>query len=115
MLLIAALGLLCVFTFSQVLAALASVLAVYLLARTLSAMRLMSQFDPFSSTGPGAEGSVLELLGHLLPRLDQFTRSEWLLAPAADWSTLPPLLAQTGAFGLLLVAAALFDLYRKNF
>jgi len=50
----------------------------------------------------------------LLPHLDSFTRTEWLLYHTGSLAALAPIAAQTAIFVSLMAAAALFDLYRKN-
>jgi hypothetical protein len=46
--------------------------------------------------------------------LDRFTPSEWLIYHGATVVDLLPILAQTVIYLVLLIGAALFDLYRKN-
>jgi hypothetical protein len=58
--------------------------------------------------------SVLDMIASLLPRLDQFTRTEWLVYHTPVWPMLSMLLAQSAIFLALLVGVSLFDLYRKN-
>jgi len=112
---VAALCLLCVVTFSQVMAALSAALAFYLLARSIAAMQLMGQSSPSENTlSRQAVNFTVDALATLLPRLDEFTCSEWLAYGNASWTVLPPIAAQSLIYLLLLGAAALFDLYRKN-
>ena len=112
---VAAFSLLCVLTFSQVMAALSAVIAFYLLARSLTALQLIGN-SPFApdTLSQRVISFVVETIGLFLPHLDQFTRTEWLTYDVGDWNALGPLLIQTGIFLLLITSAAVFDLYRKN-
>lgn len=112
---VAAFSLLCVFTLSQVMAALSAVMGFYLLARSITALQLIGQ----SAAGDGSLsqrviGFTIDAVATLLPRLDAFTRTDWLVYHSGSWTTLAPLLGQTAIYLALLAGAALFDLYRKN-
>jgi len=50
----------------------------------------------------------------LLPRLDEFTQTSWLIDGGAP-SALGGVFVQTAIYVALLLAAAMFDFYRKNF
>ncbi|MGH8677659.1 MAG: ABC transporter permease [Burkholderiales bacterium] len=114
--LVAAAALFCMTTFTQLLPAASFVLAFYLLARSITAIQLMSA-STLLSPSPVTEFSVslADLLALVLPRLDAFTQTAWLI----DASALPLSWAfaavQTAIYVALLLAAAMFDLHRKNF
>jgi len=112
---VAAFSLLCVLTFNQIMAALSATLAFYLLARSITALQLIGQ-GPLSENTLSQQviNLVINAIAALLPHLDGFTRSEWLVYHSGNWAALFPLLAQTGVYLVLLAGAALFDLYRKN-
>lgn len=112
---VAAFSLLCVLTFNQIMAALSATLAFYLLARSITALQLIGQ-GPLSENTLSQQviNFVIDAIATLLPHLDGFTRTEWLVYHTGNWAALPPLLAQTGVYLALLAGAALFDLYRKN-
>jgi hypothetical protein len=57
---------------------------------------------------------ALAAIAFLLPRMDQFTRTEWLLYSTATASELLALAAQSAIYFGLLLAAALFDFHRRN-
>jgi hypothetical protein len=117
LLLICALSLFGVVTFHQVLPAASFVLGFYLLARSTDALRLMSGSALLGEIG-AARGTfkfIAETLALVLPSLDTFTRSDWLLDTAAGWPQLLSLSAACAVYTTLLTSAALFDLYRKNF
>lgn len=102
---VAAFSLLCVLTLGQVTPALAATLAFYVLARAIGSLQAMAQ-----DAAPLAR-LTMDALAALLPHLDRFTRSEWLVYGGAQ---VAPLLAQTAIYVGLLGAAALFDFYRKE-
>lgn len=112
---VAAFSLFCTLTLNQVLPALAASLSFYLLARIVGTLQLLGH------GGHGATqralGAGVDALALLLPRLDGFTRSDWLVYPADGaglCALLLPIVAQTALYVTLLASAALFDLYRKN-
>lgn len=100
---------------AQLVPAIAAVAGLYLLARSMAAIQAIAN-------QPAAEGSLahdlarwgVDAVAFLLPRLDAVTRTEWLLygppAPAAYLSALAGLVIYIA----LLVAAGLFDFYRRN-
>ena len=112
---VAAFSLLCVLTFSQVMLALSAAMGFYLLARSVTVLQQIGQsrFAPEALSQDVING-VMKGIGYLLPRLDEFTRTEWLVYHTGGWSVLGPLLGQAGIYLGLLTAAALFDLYRRN-
>ncbi|HEB81225.1 MAG TPA: ABC transporter permease [Gammaproteobacteria bacterium] len=117
LLLVVALALVMLFSFSQVPAALAAVFVFYGAARIVGTIFLISQ-SPIIAHDSAAQkfmDGFIELLTWLLPDLHRFTRSEWLAYNTADWSALLPLLGQTLVYLCLLAFIALFDFYRKNF
>ncbi len=110
-------SLLCVLTLSQITAAVSAVAAFYLLSRGIAALQLMSRgplVDPHSLAN-AVMARVIDALACLLPALHRFTSSEWLAYPGVSMAVLAPILAQTVIYSLLLFAAGLFDLHRRNF
>ena len=113
--LIAAFSLLCVLTFNQVMTALSASMAFYLTARSISAFQMIGQGTGIEhSMSQGVIAMVVNALSALLPHLDQFTRTDWLVYQTGNWHDFPAILLQSGIFFALITAAALFDLYRKN-
>jgi ABC-type transport system involved in multi-copper enzyme maturation permease subunit len=111
--LVAAMGLFFSAAVTQVVPAIAATAGLYLLARSVSAIQAIA-------SGPLAQGhesplrGIVDALALLLPRLDQATRTEWLvygLPPAGE-----PLAALAGLaiYFALLAAAGLFDFSRRN-
>jgi hypothetical protein len=112
---VAAFSLLCVLTLTQVLPALAAAAAFYLLARVAGTLQLLGH-GPGGSHGPGQQwlNGAVDALALLLPHLDQFTRSDWLVYHGGTAAELGAIALQTALALAALVSAALFDLYRKN-
>jgi len=112
---VAAFSLLCMLTLNQVLPAMAAACAFYLLARLIATLQLLGHSQAGAQAASqrvlnfGLDGIAL-----LLPHLDGFTRTEWLLYRTGTAADLAAILVQTAVFVGLMTAAALFDLYRKN-
>jgi ABC-type transport system involved in multi-copper enzyme maturation permease subunit len=113
--LIAAFSLLCVLTFNQVMTALSAVMAFYLAARSVAAFQLIGQGSAADhSLSQGVINFVINVVAAILPRFDEFTRTDWLVYHTGSWMNLPGILMQSAIFFALVTGAALFDLYRKN-
>ena len=114
--LMAALSLFCIVTFTQLMPAASFVFGFYLLARTLTAIRLMSDTPLFGGGTLTHQVAtwLIDLLALVLPALDRYTQSIWLSDHAAAWPVLAALALQTLLYIVLLVAAAMFDFYRRN-
>lgn len=117
LLIIAALSVFCITTFTQLLPAAAFVTAFYLLARSITAIQLMSGSSLLGVDELGQKVSLLlaDVLAIALPRLDAFTQTAWLVNDAGAPVALFGVALQTVVYVGLLLAAAMFDLYRKNF
>ena len=116
LLIISALSILCLFTFTHVTLALSAVMAFYAVARSIAAIQLMASgplIDDTELSQQLIEGFV-NALAFALPELHRFTPSSWLIHYDGAWSQLVPLAGQTAIYVVLLSAAALFDLHRKN-
>jgi ABC-type transport system involved in multi-copper enzyme maturation permease subunit len=115
LLILIVLSLLCLFTFGNVTVAYVLVLAFYLLARSMEAIRLVSM-SPILDTHTLSQefmNALVSAIAFVVPELHRFARSEWLIH-GADWGALPAIGLQTLIYATLLGAAALFDLYRKE-
>lgn len=113
---IVALGLLFIFTFRQVTQAFSGVMAFYLLARSMQTIQLISD-SPVIQAGTFSQqfiGAILDLIALLLPRLDLFARTEWLLYNGFDYTALLQNLGQVAVYIVLLSLCSLFDLYRME-
>ena len=114
--LVVALSLFCIITFNQLIPAAAVVFGFYLLARTITAIQLIS--EPWAlaepTIGQHLVALAVDMVALLIPPLDQYTQTAWLVDHAAAWSTLPAQAGQAGLYVLLLAGAAMFDFYRRN-
>ncbi len=112
----AALSLFCIITFTHLIPAASFVLGFYLLARALTAIRLMSDTPVAGANTPSHHviSGLVDTLALVLPALDRYTQSTWLTDGVASWPAFAALAAQTLLFTVLLAAAAMFDFYRKN-
>lgn len=115
--LVVALGLVMLFTFNQIPAALTGVFVFYAGARMATSIYLMSKYPIISHTTISQQfmDGFVEILTWLLPDLHRFTQTEWLAYNTGDWGLLLPIMSQTSIYLVLLSAVALFDFYRKNF
>jgi len=114
--LVAALTLFCVITFAQLMPAISFVIAFYLLARSISAVRLLSTSQLLAPNDwtNRAIARLVDALGWLLPGLDRFTSTGWLVDHTGTLVVLGVNALQTLVYGGLLLGAGLFDLYRRN-
>ena len=111
-----ALSLFCIVTFTQLMPAASFVFGFYVLARALTAIRLIS--DTPLVGGDTLSHRVISLLvdalALLLPALDRFAQSAWLVDSAASWQVLGANAVQALLYIVLLGAAAMSDFYRRN-
>ena len=117
LLIVCAASLVFAFSFSQVTAAIGAFGGFYLLSRSIAAMQLMAA-SPLHNEQSLSSQVIRQLvngLAYLLPDLDRFTRSDWLVYTESAGQQLALLSAQTIIYLVLLSAVALFDLHRKNF
>ena len=113
--LVAAAALFFSMTLAQPVPAMAATLALYLLARTIDAIQAIAA-GPLAEASLAAQAQrlVVEGIALMLPRLDAVTRSEWLLYGAPPPGDFFAALAGLGLYGVLLVAAGLFDFQRRT-
>ena len=113
---VSAAAMFCITAFSQLLPAAGFVLGFYLLARSVAAIQLMSHSTLSAPGGEtGIASTLADTLALVLPRLDTFAQSAWLVGAPAVPVSAASLLLQTLVFVTLLLAAAIFDLRRRNF
>jgi ABC-type transport system involved in multi-copper enzyme maturation permease subunit len=117
LLLITAASLFFVLALQHAVGAMAALMGFYFLARTMAALQLMgaTSLAEAGSMGRQLTNGLLNGLALLLPRLDLFTQTAWLVNATGGMGDLPAVVSQTLIYASLLIAAALFDLYRKNF
>jgi ABC-type transport system involved in multi-copper enzyme maturation permease subunit len=107
----------CAVTFSQLMPAMSVVMAFYLFARALAAMRLIGA-NPIAGAHELSHRVMtwlVEALALVVPALDEWTRTAWLVDGAAAWSAVPGIAAHGALFVTAVGAAAVFDMHRKNF
>lgn len=105
------------FAFGQVTMAISATLLFYLLGRSIAAIQLMAH-GPLTDQAQTSQQLMTRLvdgLSYLLPDLDRFSPSAWLVYPADAGNQLGSLAVQTAIYVVLISAVALFDLNRKNF
>jgi ABC-type transport system involved in multi-copper enzyme maturation permease subunit len=109
-------SLFCIVTFHQIVPAALFVTSFYLLARSANAMRLMAEsslLGTMEGTRP-ALALVADAIGYMLPTLDRYTVTTWITEAAVDADVLAALAMQSAIYTTLLLAAAMFDLYRRE-
>jgi len=112
---VCALSLFCVITFTQILPATSFVLAFYVLARSIAAIRLISGSALLDQGSWSHQVTVflVDSLWFLLPSFNLFTQTAWLVNQA-QWTMILPIMVQSAIYISLLLGAAFFDFYRKN-
>ena len=114
---VVALAMFCIITFNQLTPAASFVLAFYLLARALTAIRLMGA-HPLTGADELSHEVIrygVEALALVMPALDAWTQTAWLVNAPASWAAILQLAGQSALYIVLLAAAAMFDFHRKNF
>jgi len=114
---VAALALFCIVTFNQLTPAASFVAGFYLLARALTAIRLMSANPVAGADSPSHEviRLLVEALAFVTPALDAWTQTAWLVNERAALGVMVQLTLQSALYVVLLAAATMFDFHRKNF
>jgi hypothetical protein len=116
LLIVAAVSLFCVLTLKQFLPAFATVAGFYVLARAIDAIRSIA-------TGPVTDSDgwsdvlvrwTIDGIAAFMPPLGRMAPTGWLLDVAPEWTEIATLGGQTAVYVVLIGAASLFDLYRKN-
>lgn len=111
---VSAFALFCVSTFVQFLPSATFVLAFYVLARSITAIQLISR------SSLAEQGAMSDLGRHLadaialvLPRLDAFGQTAWLMNTTATQISWSSATLQAAIYVSLLFAAAAFDMHRR--
>jgi ABC-type transport system involved in multi-copper enzyme maturation permease subunit len=114
---VVAFSLFCVITFNQLMPAFSFVLAFYLLARALTAVRLISANPIADATAASHRfmARVVEALALVVPALDAWTRTAWLVDSPASGQALLSIAARSALFVAIFASAAVFDMQRRNF
>jgi hypothetical protein len=117
LLIVTAVSLFCVISLAQVLPALAATAGFYLLARSIEAMQIIAT-GPLSASDSWVDAAiktVVTVIALLMPALDRFAVSGWLIDSGPGGAELGRVLSQTCIYLALIGAASLFDLYRKEY
>ncbi|WP_040294851.1 hypothetical protein [Beggiatoa alba] len=116
LLIVSTIALLFVLNFNNTVQAFSAVIAFYLLARSISTLQLMSLGVLYSSNTFSDQfiRGFIYLLALMLPNLDEFAQSAWLVYNSGTTAQFLSIVMQTIIYVFLLVSASLFDLYRKN-
>ncbi len=114
-LIIIALSLVCLFTFSNLTISYTAVMGFYLLSRSMEAMQLLGESPVLQASTFSQDfmNNLLDGIALILPDLHAFTRSDWLVY-SVSFADLRLVLMQTLIYMALLVSVGLFDLYRKS-
>jgi len=114
--LLCGLSLLCVLTFTHTVQAFSAVLGFYLLARSISGLQSMAQGTVVQpdTLSEHLIAEFMQVLAMLLPDLNQFTQTTWLVYGEGTLADLGLIVGQSFIYIALLLAMSLFDLYRKN-
>jgi hypothetical protein len=111
--LVAAVALAVAMAVPQIPPAVCAVLAFYVLARDGNLLLLLAQraedYSAWSAAGP-----LVQAIALLLPRLDLFTRTDWLLGTAPSPAALGLVAAHAATYCLLSLSAAALDLRRRR-
>ncbi len=92
-------------------------MAFYVLSRSMAAISLLAE-NPIlpNRTWTGElTTTVVEAISHILPSLNRFSETAWLIYDTPARDALVAVVVQTFVYLLLLAGASLFDLYRKEF
>ena len=117
LLIVIALCLFFIITLENMPLTLTAVAAFYLLSRSISTIILIGKSPLLETTDLSQHfiNYVLGCIAFILPQLEQFTRTDWLVYGTGTLHHLGFAVLQALIYLVLLSAVALFDLYRKNF
>ena len=117
LLIVASISVFCAISLTHVTAAFSATAGFYLLARSIAAMQIIAG-TPISIETSWIDEVlrwILNGIALLMPNLDQMTLTSWLVDQPSASGVLLALMLQTLLYLLLIGAATMVDLYRKNF
>jgi ABC-type transport system involved in multi-copper enzyme maturation permease subunit len=116
LILVAALSVFSILTFTQVMPAASFVAGFYLLGRTITAIQLISAAAAANEETLSEQVTswIITGLSLVLPALDRFAQSAWLVEAPAGWLAVGACAVASMIYTALLIAAAMFDFYRRN-
>lgn len=100
---------------SSVVAAVMACFGFYVLARMIG---LLAGFAQISGDEPVLQqliGSGLEAVSLVIPRLDLFGQTQWLVYGISDQGSASVMIIQTLVYAPLIIAATVFDINRRQF
>jgi hypothetical protein len=113
---VAAFAVFCVVSFRQVVPALLLVVAFYLLARIIDALRLMAHSAVLGDLGAARPlfEYGFDAIALLLPAFGRFTPTAWIAAGGSEPALLVSIVGQALVYTMLLLGASLIDFYRRE-
>jgi len=117
LLIVTAVSMFCVLSLTQVVPAFVAVAGFYMLSRSMAAIQIIAGAPLQEPTLADRIGNtIVDLIAYVLPALDRMTQTSWLMEPGpVSLGAVGTVLVQTALYVVLICAASLFDLYRKNF
>jgi ABC-type transport system involved in multi-copper enzyme maturation permease subunit len=113
--LVAAVTLFISMSLGQLVGAISATAALYLLGRSIAAIQAIAAGPLGDATFAGTLARrIVDGLAFLVPRLDAVTRTEWLLYGAPSAGEYAQALAGLAVYAVLVIAAGLFDFYRRS-
>ncbi len=103
-------------TLANATVALCFVFAFYVLARTISTIQLIAISPVIEATTLSQQfiTGIIDVIAYLLPDFARFTQTGWLVYGTISPENMFYVIFQALVYVLLLSAAAMFDLYRKE-
>ena len=117
LLIVAAISVFCAISLTHVIAAFAATAGFYLLARSISAMQIIAA-TPISIETSWTDDVfrwIVDAIALMMPNLDRMTLTSWLTDQGPTMGEISQWATQTVVYLLLIGAATMVDLYRKNF
>jgi len=116
LLIIISLSLLCLFSFNSITISFSVVMAFYILSRSIEVIQLISDSPilPIGSMSHKFMNSLLDVIAYIIPDLNKFTQTDWLIYVSDINADMFIVIGQTLIYIILLSSVALFDLYRKE-
>ena len=114
---VASVSLFCVLSLTQVLPAFAATAGFYVLARSMDAIQAIASGPLNEGTGwiDVAVNGTVKAIALVMPGLDRFGLSRWLIETPPAGADLASMAMQTAIYLALIGSASLFDLYRKSY
>lgn len=106
----------CLFTLNSITLSFSVLVAFYILCRAIDVIRLISDSPILESASLSHHfiNLTIDVIAYLVPSLNRFTQTDWLVYGSATSTELLFIFGQMLIYTLLLASAALFDLYRKE-